>query len=78
MPGETQSYPLSIVVNREGKRFIDEGADYRNYTCAKYGAKILRQPGALAYQLFDAKTSHLLWQDEYTAPPECPATKPPL
>jgi tricarballylate dehydrogenase len=63
-----QSYPLSIVVNREGKRFIDEGADYRNYTYAKYGAEILRQPGALAYQLFDAKTSHLLRQDEYTAP----------
>src|ERR671913_574415 len=62
-----QSYPLSIVVNREGKRFIDEGADYRNYTYAKYGAEILRQPGALAYQLFDAKTSHLLRQDEYTA-----------
>jgi tricarballylate dehydrogenase len=35
---------------------------------AKYGAEILRQPGALAYQLFDAKTSHLLRQDEYTAP----------
>jgi tricarballylate dehydrogenase len=63
-----QSYPLSIVVNKEGKRFIDEGADYRNYTYAKYGAEILRQPGALAYQLFDAKTSHLLRQDEYTAP----------
>jgi tricarballylate dehydrogenase len=63
-----QSYPLSIVLNREGKRFIDEGADYRNYTYAKYGTEILRQPGALAYQLFDAKTSHLLRQDEYTAP----------
>ena len=63
-----QSYPLSIVLNTEGKRFIDEGADYRNYTYAKYGAEILRQPGALAYQLFDAKTSHLLRKDEYTAP----------
>jgi tricarballylate dehydrogenase len=63
-----QSYPLSIVVNREGRRFIDEGADYRNYTYAKYGAEILRQPDAIAYQLFDAKTRPLLRQDEYTAP----------
>lgn len=63
-----QSYPLGVVVNKDAQRFIDEGADFRNYTYAKYGAEILRQPGALAYQLFDAKTEPLLRQDEYTAP----------
>jgi tricarballylate dehydrogenase len=63
-----QSYPLDIVVNKDAQRFIDEGADFRNYTYAKYGAEILRQPSALAYQLFDAKTEPLLRQDEYTAP----------
>jgi tricarballylate dehydrogenase len=63
-----QSYPLGIVVNRDARRFIDEGADFRNYTYAKYGAEILRQPAALAYQIFDAKTEPLLRQDEYTAP----------
>jgi tricarballylate dehydrogenase len=63
-----QSYPLGIVVNKDARRFVDEGADFRNYTYAKYGAEILRQPGALAYQLFDAKTEPLLRQDEYTAP----------
>jgi tricarballylate dehydrogenase len=63
-----QSYPLSIVVNKDARRFLDEGADFRNYTYAKYGAEILHQPGALAYQLFDAKTEPLLRQDEYTAP----------
>ena len=63
-----QSYPLAIVVNRDGRRFLDEGADFRNYTYAKYGAEILKQPGAIAYQLFDAKTAPLLRQDEYTAP----------
>ncbi|MBO0778740.1 MAG: FAD-dependent tricarballylate dehydrogenase TcuA [Ktedonobacteraceae bacterium] len=63
-----QSYPLGLVVNAEGQRFVDEGADFRNYTYAKYGAEILRQPGAIAYQLFDAKTEPLLRQDEYTAP----------
>lgn len=63
-----QSYPLGVVINKDASRFIDEGADFRNYTYAKYGAEILRQPGALAYQLFDAKTEPLLRQDEYTAP----------
>ena len=63
-----QSYPLGIVVNREGRRFVDEGADYRNYTYAKYGAGILKQPGGVAFQIFDAKTEPLLRQDEYTAP----------
>ena len=63
-----QSYPLGIVVNGDARRFIDEGADFRNYTYAKYGAEILRQPGALAYQIFDAKVEPLLRQDEYTAP----------
>jgi tricarballylate dehydrogenase len=63
-----QLYLLGIVVNREARRFIDEGADFRNYTYAKYGAEILRQPGALAYQIFDAKTEPLLRQDEYNAP----------
>lgn len=63
-----QSYPQAVVVNREGRRFLDEGADFRNYTYAKYGAEILKQPGAIAYQLFDAKTAPLLRRDEYTAP----------
>ena len=63
-----QSYPQAVVVNREGRRFLDEGADFRNYTYAKYGAEILKQPGAIAYQLFDARTAPLLRQDEYTAP----------
>jgi tricarballylate dehydrogenase len=52
-------------VNAEGKRFLDEGADYRNYTYAKYGAEILRQPGGVAFQLFDAQTKPLLRADEY-------------
>ena len=63
-----QSYPVGIVVNRDAKRFIDEGADFRNYTYAKYGAEILHQPGAMAFQLFDARTVSLLREDEYTAP----------
>ncbi len=63
-----QSYLSGIVVNKYAKRFLDEGADFRNYTYAKYGAKILEQPGKIAYQIFDAKAEPLLRQDEYTAP----------
>ena len=63
-----QGYPIGIVVNREGQRFIDEGADFRNYTYAKYGAEILRQPGAIAFQLFDARTEPLLNPIDYRMP----------
>ncbi|MFC7741192.1 FAD-dependent tricarballylate dehydrogenase TcuA [Nocardiopsis composta] len=60
-----QSYPLGIVVNAEGRRFVDEGADFRNYTYAKYGAEILRQPGGRAFQVFDADLRPLLRAEEY-------------
>ncbi len=31
-------------VNADGERFVDEGADFRNYTYAKYGREVLLQP----------------------------------
>jgi tricarballylate dehydrogenase len=61
---QKHSYPFSIMVNVLGKRFLDEGADFRNYTYAKYGREILEQPEQSAWQIFDAQTSHLL-RDEY-------------
>ena len=61
---QKHSYPFAIMVNGEGKRFVDEGADFRNYTYAKYGRVILGQPGHFAWQIFDAKVSHLK-RDEY-------------
>ncbi|HUU71287.1 MAG TPA: FAD-dependent tricarballylate dehydrogenase TcuA [Burkholderiales bacterium] len=61
---QKHSYPFGIMINANGERFVDEGADFRNYTYAKYGAVILRQPGQFAWQIFDAKVSHLL-RDEY-------------
>lgn len=60
-------YPFGIVVNADGRRFVDEGADFRNYTYARYGAEILRQPGSIAFQLFDAKSAHLLRPEEYAS-----------
>lgn len=38
-------YPLGIMVNRSGERFVDEGADMRNYTYAMIGREVLKQPG---------------------------------
>jgi tricarballylate dehydrogenase len=61
---QKHSYPLGIIVNQHGRRFVDEGADFRNYTYAKYGAEILRQPGQMAWQVFDGKVLGLL-RDEY-------------
>ena len=59
------SYPIGLIINKEGKRFVDEGADYRNYTYAKYGREVLRQPGATAYHIFDGQVAHLL-RSEYS------------
>jgi tricarballylate dehydrogenase len=52
------------MVNVKGKRFVDEGADFRSYTYAKYGHAVLHQPGQVAWQIYDAKTNNLL-RDEY-------------
>jgi tricarballylate dehydrogenase len=43
---------------------VDEGADFRNYTYAKYGRVILNQPKQFAWQIFDAKVKAQL-RDEY-------------
>ena len=54
------SFPLSLMINADGRRFVDEGIEFYNYTYAKYGAEVLAQPGQFAYQVFDARTKHLL------------------
>lgn len=61
---QKHSYPWGIMINATGRRFVDEGADFRNYTYAKYGRVILDQPDQFAWQVFDAKVTHLL-RDEY-------------
>src|SRR5499427_2909907 len=62
--GYRHSYPFGIMVNANGERFVDEGADFRNYTYAKYGRAVLEQSGSYAWQVFDAQVLHLL-RDEY-------------
>jgi tricarballylate dehydrogenase len=61
---QKNSFPFGILVNSRGERFVDEGADFRNYTYAQMGRWILEQPGALAWQVFDQRVVSLL-TDEY-------------
>jgi tricarballylate dehydrogenase len=61
---QKHNYPFSVMINANGERFVDEGADFRNYTYAKYGRVILMQPGQFCWQVFDKKVLHLL-RDEY-------------
>ena len=61
---QKHSYPLGIMVNANGERFVDEGADFRNFTYAKYGRRILEQPGNFAWQIFDSQVTELL-RSEY-------------
>jgi tricarballylate dehydrogenase len=61
---QKHSYPIGIVVNKRGERFVDEGADYRNHTYAKYGREVMKQPQRMAVQIFDAKTIGMV-RDEY-------------
>ncbi|KQB92911.1 MULTISPECIES: FAD-dependent tricarballylate dehydrogenase TcuA [Geobacillus] len=49
------SVPFGIVVNKEGKRFYDEGEDFWPKRYAIWGGLIARQPGQVAYSIFDSK-----------------------
>jgi tricarballylate dehydrogenase len=61
---QKHSYPLGVIVNLRGERFVDEGADFRNYTYVKYGRAVIEQPRRAAFQIFDQKVVHLL-REEY-------------
>jgi tricarballylate dehydrogenase len=61
---QKHSYPLGLIVNLRGERFVDEGADFRNYTYVKYGRAVIGQPRRTAFQIFDQKVVHLL-REEY-------------
>jgi tricarballylate dehydrogenase len=61
---QKHSYPWGIMVNTDGKRFVDEGEDLRNHTYVRFGREIMGQPNRTAIQIFDQKTIPLL-RDEY-------------
>jgi tricarballylate dehydrogenase len=46
---------LGIVVNRDGRRFYDEGEDFWPKRYAIWGRLVAAQPGQIAYSIIDAK-----------------------
>ena len=61
---QKHSYIFGILVNADGKRFVDEGWDFHSFTYAKYGGEVLKQPAQFAWQVFDSKVTKLL-RSEY-------------
>jgi tricarballylate dehydrogenase len=61
------SVPFSIVVNREGERFYDEGEDVWPKRYAIWGRLIAQQPGQIAYSICDAKSVALFMPSLYPA-----------
>ncbi len=55
-----RSYPFGVMLNANGERFVDEGADFALNNFVEMGSLILKQPGGIAFQVFDAKAEPLL------------------
>jgi tricarballylate dehydrogenase len=53
-------FMFGILVNGNGERFVDEGADVRAVTYARLGRLILAQPGQVAWQIFDRKAERFI------------------
>jgi len=60
------SYLFGVMLNQEGKRFVNEGLDFRNYTYAQFGKAVLEQPNSVAWQFFDAKNFDILYSEYKT------------
>ena len=59
--------PFSIVVNRDGERFYDEGEDVWPKRYAIWGRLIAQQPDQIAYSICDAKSVSLFMPSVYPA-----------
>ena len=59
------SYPYGITVDRDGRRFFDEGAGGLADTYGAVGRALLARPGGTAFQLFDAVGTRLLKEYAY-------------
>jgi len=51
------SVPFGIVVNRQAKRFYDEGEDFWPKRYAIWGRLVAAEPGQVAYSIIDAKAA---------------------
>ena len=68
--------PFSIVVNRDGKRFYDEGEDTWPKRYAIWGRLVAAQPDQVGYALIDAKSIDLFMPSVF--PPIVADTIPEL
>ena len=59
--------PFGVVVNREARRFYDEGEDLWPKRYAIWGRLIAQQPGQIAYAITDAKALTLFMPSMYPA-----------
>jgi len=46
-------YQLGVIVNRDGRRFLDEGVDYRDNTYVIFSKAMVQQPGGICYAILD-------------------------
>ena len=47
------NYQMGIIVDQRGKRFLDEGEDFRDNTYVKFSKYIINHAGGLAFSIFD-------------------------
>nr|WP_051284675.1 FAD-dependent tricarballylate dehydrogenase TcuA [Nisaea denitrificans] len=59
--------PFSVVVNKDGERFYDEGEDVWPKRYAIWGRLVAAQPDQVAYSIIDAKSSTLFMPSVFPA-----------
>jgi tricarballylate dehydrogenase len=59
--------PFSIVVDRDAKRFYDEGEDVWPKRYAIWGRLVAQQPGQIAWSIIDAKSAKLFMPSVFPA-----------
>jgi tricarballylate dehydrogenase len=59
--------PYSIVVDRDGSRFYDEGEDVWPKRYAIWGRLVAQRPGQIAYSIIDAKSENLFMPSVFPA-----------
>ncbi len=59
--------PFSVVVNKDGKRFYDEGEDVWPKRYAIWGRLVAQQPDQVAYSIIDNKSSELFMPSVFPA-----------
>jgi tricarballylate dehydrogenase len=57
--------PFGIVLDRDGRRFYDEGEEFWPKRYAVWGGHIARRDGQIAYSLWDSKVNHLFLPPMY-------------